>query len=259
MISAVMRAVERRKAEESKDPVLFARRCGLTPDPWQTEVLRSDARQMILLCSRQSGKSTVTSVLALHEAIYNAPALVLLLSPSLRQSQELFDKIKSAYDSLLDAPRSTQETALTLRVDNGSRIVALPGATDAKIRGFSGAALIVIDEASRVTDDLYQAVRPMIAVSGGRLVLLSSPFGRRGFFHHEWTEGGPDWHRTKITAYQCPRMSKEWLDAERGRIGDWWFKQEYLCEFTETVDSVFSYEDIERALDPAVAPLFGAS
>jgi hypothetical protein len=211
---------------------------------------------MILLCSRQSGKSSVTSILSLHTAIYNAPALILLLSPSLRQSQELFAKIKSAYDALTDAPRAVQETALTLRFDNGSRIVALPGANDATIRGYSGAGLLVIDEASRVPDDLYQAVRPMIAVSGGRLALLSTPFGKRGFFHHEWTEGGADWHRALVTAYQCPRMSKEWLDAERQRIGDWWFRQEYACEFIETVDSVFSYDDIRRALDSQVKPLF---
>jgi hypothetical protein len=256
LIQATINLLEQRRQREVRDAVLFARRAGLELDPWQADLLRSDARQMILLCSRQSGKSTVTSVLALHEAIYNAPALVLLLSPSLRQSQELFAKIKASYDALVDAPRATQETALQLRFDSGSRIVALPGKAPT-VRGFSGAALLVIDEASWVTDDLYQAVRPMIAVSGGRLALLSTPFGKRGFFHHEWTEGGPDWHRAKVTAYQCPRMSKEWLDAERERIGDWWFKQEYLCEFLETLDQVFAYDDIQRALDNNIQPLFG--
>ncbi len=253
-----MRAIKRRQELEAKDAIAFARRAGLAPDLWQAQALGSDARQMILLCSRQSGKSTVTSLISLWTAIYQAPALVLLLSPSLRQSQELFAKIKAAYDTLVDAPRAMQETALTLRFDSGSRIVALPGKAPT-VRGFSGAALLVIDEASWVTDDLYQAVRPMIAVSGGRLALLSTPFGKRGFFHHEWTEGGPDWHRAKITAYQCPRMSKEWLDAERQRIGDWWFSQEYLCEFVETEDSVFSYSDIQAALDPNVTPLFGVA
>ncbi len=259
MISAVRRAIERRQTLESKDAVAFARRAGLEPDPWQAEVLRSTAREMILLASRQSGKSTVTSILSLHTAIYNSPALVLLLSPSLRQSQELFSKIKTAYDTLNDAPRAVQTTSLQLRFDNGSRIVALPGSNDATIRGFSGAALLVLDEAARISDDLYQAVRPMLAVSGGRLVLLSTPFGRRGFFHFEWTQGGPDWHRTRITAADCPRISKDWLDEERRSIPDHVFKSEYQCAFVETLDSVFSYEDIERSLDPEVTPLFGAS
>ncbi len=208
---------------------------------------------MILLCSRQAGKSTVTSVLALHEAIHNAPALVLLLSPSLRQSQELFGKVKAAYDGLIDAPRAMQETSLQLRFETGSRIVALPG-NQKTVRGFSGVALLVIDEASQVEDELYQSTRPMLAVSGGRVVLLSTPFGKRGFFFKEWTEGGNSWHRSLVTAYDCPRMTKEWLEEERKQIGDFWFEQEYLCVFKDDVSAVFRYEDIMAAMDNGIMP-----
>ncbi len=97
----------------------------------------------------------------------------------------------------------------------------------------------------------------MLAVSGGDIILLSTPFGKRGFFHHEWMDGGASWHRVKVTAYDCPRMSREWLETERKSIGEWWFRQEYLCEFVETDDQVFAYEDIQRALDIDVKPLFG--
>jgi hypothetical protein len=233
--------------------VLFARRVLLEPDRWQADLLRSDARQMILLCSRQAGKSTVTSILALHEAIYNAPALVLLLSPSLRQSQELFGKVKEAYDSLVDAPRAMQETSLQLRFESGSRIVALPG-NQKTVRGYSGVALLVIDEASQVEDELYQSTRPMLAVSGGRVVLLSTPFGKRGFFFKEWTEGGDSWHRALVTAYDCPRMTKQWLEEERKQIGGYWFEQEYCCIFKDDVSSVFRYEDIMAAMDNGIMP-----
>ncbi len=233
--------------------MLFARRVLLEPDRWQADLLRSDARQMILLCSRQAGKSTVTSILALHEAIYNAPALVLLLSPSLRQSQELFGKVKEAYDSLVDAPRAMQETSLQLRFESGSRIVALPG-NQKTVRGYSGVALLVIDEASQVEDELYQSTRPMLAVSGGRVVLLSTPFGKRGFFFKEWTEGGDSWHRALVTAYDCPRMTKQWLEEERKQIGGYWFEQEYCCIFKDDVSSVFRYEDIMAAMDNGIMP-----
>jgi len=239
--------------------VLLARRAGIEPDAWQAGVLRSTERQVALLCSRQAGKSTVTSLLALHEALHRAGALVLLLSPSLRQSQELFLKVKGAYAALSgEQIHAREESALRMHFSNDARIVALPGSKEATIRGFSGVDLLVIDEASRVSDELYQAVRPMLAVSGGRIVLLTTPFGKRGFFHHEWEEGGRDWHRTKITAYDCPRISREWLEVERKAIGDWWFRQEHLCEFVESIDSVFLYDDIQRALDADVQPLFGA-
>jgi hypothetical protein len=198
----------------------------------------------------------VSSIRALHKALYSPGSLVLLLAPAYRQSKELFRKIKDAYNTLGSPVGVSSESSLELELRNGSRIVALPG-KEATIRGFSGVALLIVDEASRVPDELYQAVRPMLAVSGGEIVLLSTPFGKRGFFFHEWAEGGEDWHRAKVTAYQCPRMSATWLDEERRRIGDWWFSQEYLCEFVETTDQVFSYEDIQRALDDTVQPLFG--
>lgn len=254
---AARNLIERKQAELAHDPVALARRAGIEPDKWQADVLRSTVQQMILLCSRQSGKSTVTSLLALHQAIHTPNSLVLLLAPALRQSQELFRKLRTAQAALLPLPVPVvEESALRTEYANGSRIVCLPG-KEATIRGFSGVSLLVVDEAARVPDALYASIRPMLAVSGGHIVLLSTPFGKRGFFHQEWENGGEAWHRAKITAYDCPRISKEWLDTERKAIGDWWFAQEYLCEFVDALDQVFSTEDIERALDDEIEPLFG--
>ncbi len=239
------------------DPVCLAERIGIAPDPWQANLLRSSGKQLILNCSRQAGKSTVSSLLALHEALYNTRGLILLLSPSLRQSQELFRKVKDAYGALNGACPVVEESALRLELQNGSRVVSLPG-KEATVRGFSGVTLLVVDEASRVPDELYQAVRPMLAVSGGRLILLSTPFGKRGFFFREWSEGGHDWDRVQVTAEQCPRIANDWLQKERAAIGDWWYRQEYGCEFVETLDQVFTYDDTMGMLDdPSVTPLFG--
>lgn len=238
------------------DPVLLARAGGLTPDPWQAALLRSRARQMLLLCSRQAGKSRASAWLAVDEALHRSPALVLLLAPALRQSQELFRKVKETLRSLGGAAAPiVQESALGLELANGSRILSLPG-TEATVRGYSNVALLVVDEAARVADPFYQAIRPMLAVSGGRIILLSTPFGKRGFFHHEYTAGGPDWQRVTVTAHVVPRIDPAWLRAERDRIGDWWFRQEYLCEFVETEDQVFGYDMIMRAISSDVAPLF---
>ncbi len=257
MIQAAKRAIERRLESERSDACLMSRRAGIITDAWQSDLLRSDAKQMILLCSRQSGKSTVTSILGLHTALYKPDSLILLLSPSLRQSQELFRKLQDVYSAVEspNLPQATQESALGMGLSNGARIVVLPG-KEATVRGFSGVSLLIIDEASRVEDALYQSVRPMLAVSGGRIILLSTPFGKRGFFYNEWTDG-EDWRKVKITADECPRIDKEWLERERQMIGDWWFQQEYQCEFVETSDQFFNYEDIEKAVDPDVEPLFG--
>lgn len=236
------------------DPVLLMEAAGLKADPWQAGILRSDAKRALLLCSRQSGKSTVTAVMAIHESIYRAPSLVLLLSPSLRQSQELFRKVMEFYRQIEPPVPSEQESALRLELKNGSRIIALPGKEET-IRGFSGVRLLIVDEASRVLDSLYYSVRPMLAVSGGRMVCLSTPFGKRGFFHEEWTHGH-GWERVKITALDCPRISREFLEEEKRALGDWWYRQEYMCEFVETEDQCFSYDLVMQAVTSDVAPLF---
>jgi hypothetical protein len=240
------------------DALTLAAYAGFTLDTWQRDVLLSDAHQIILLVTRQGGKSTVSSIRALHRALYTPASLVLLLAPSYRQSKELFRKVKDALAALPFSVAVASESALELEFANGSRIVALPG-KEATIRGFSGVSLLIVDEASRVPDELYQAVRPMLAVSGGDILLLSTPFGKRGFFHHEWAEGGARWHRTKITATECPRITPEFLEQERRQIPAFIFRQEYMCEFVETIDQVFSYDDIQRALDDSVTPLFGVA
>jgi Terminase large subunit, T4likevirus-type, N-terminal len=234
------------------DPVVFARMAGLEPDPWQAKMLRSMAPRMMLNCSRQSGKSTTSAILALHTALYEAPALVLMLSPGQRQSGELFRKCTGAYKRLGKPVPAEAETALTLELDNGSRIVALPG-NEATVRSYSGVALLLVDEAARCPDPLYFSVRPMLAVSGGRLVIMSTPFGTRGFFFDEWTQARA-WERYEVPATDCPRISPEFLAEEKDAMGDWWYQQEYMCQFSDAQTQAFRREDIDNAFREEIQP-----
>lgn len=228
------------------DAPSFPNRAGIIPDPWQIEFLRSGTRQQILLCSRQAGKSTISAVMATHKAIYAACSTVLLLSPSLRQSQELFRKVLDVYRISGQIVPTSVENRLTLELANQSRIVCLPG-KEGTVRGYSSVDLLLVDEAGWVSDELYQAVRPMLAVSGGRIVLLSTPNGKRGFFYQEWTHGGTSWHRTIVTAQEVPRIDRDWLREEQSRIPNSVFQSEYMCVFQNSSNSVFMVEDLERA------------
>lgn len=212
------------------------------PDPWQAEVLRSPSKRILLNCSRQSGKSTITSALALHTALYRPGSLVLCLSPTLRQSSELFRNVSRFYgQNPAIPPRS--ESALRLELENGSRIVSLPG-KEQNVRGYAGVSLLIVDEAARVPDDLYYSVRPMLAVSSGRLIALSTPFGTRGWWHEAWN--GPEpWRRWEIPANKCPRISPEFLEEERRVLGSYWFEQEYNCKFLDSQTQVFRREDVD--------------
>ena len=239
------------------DRIAFAKRLGIEPDPWQEDLLRSTSERVLLNCCRQSGKSTMTAIVALHQALYHPGSLILCLAPALRQSQELFGKVLGFYRDLGRPVKSAAERKLSLELENGSRIVTLPG-SEKTIRGFSGAALLILDEAARVADELYFAVRPMLAVSGGALIMLSTPYGKRGVFYEECT-GGHGWERYEVPASQCPRISEEFLEEERRVLPSWVFRQEYECSFEETEDQVFTTEMVERALTSEVTPLFGSA
>jgi hypothetical protein len=236
------------------DPARVLGEGGLTPDPWQAALLRSEESRILLLCSRQTGKSTTAAALAVCEALRMPGALVLLLSPTERQSGELFrDKVLPLYRALGRPLRIIRQSALQLELANRSRIVSLPE-NERGIRGFSSVSLLIIDEASRVDDALYFAVRPMLAVSRGRLLALSTPFGKRGWFFDEW-QGPHPWRRVKVTAEMCPRISPQFLAEERTALGSRWYAQEYLCSFEDAADAVFRQEDIRAALAADVEPL----
>ena len=146
------------------------------------------------------------------------------------------------------------ESALRLELENNSRVISLPGSGET-VRGFSGVNLLVVDEAARVPDELYYSIRPMLAVSNGRFVALTTPAGKRGWFFEEW-HGSGSWERIRITADQCPRISREFLEEEKRSLGPRWFSQEYCCSFEESDGSVFLNDDIEAAISSEIQPLF---
>jgi hypothetical protein len=230
--------------------VRLMRKFKLEPDPWQIEVLTSPHKRLLLNCCRQSGKSTVVAFQALAEALFHPPTRVLLVSKTHRQSCELLATIAGYYD-LLDQPLKKRLSKQELLMSNHSRIVSLP-CREETIRGYSNIGLLIIDEASRVPDDVYRAVRPMLATSGGRLICLSTPYGKRGFFYDCWTRHADDWQRIEIPATRCPRISDAFLAEERRAHSSAWFRQEYCCSF-EAVEGLV-YPDFTGAVVDRLPP-----
>jgi hypothetical protein len=230
--------------------VRLMRNLGLEPDPWQVEVLQSDHPRLLLNCCRQAGKSSTVAMLGLAEAVFLPGTRVLLLSRSHRQSTELF-RILTDFHRRMGAPLRQRQTLSELQLSNFSRVVCLP-CREETVRGYSAVTLLVIDEAARVPDDLYRAVLPMLAVSGGRLICLSTPFGKRGFFHDAWANGGDDWARVEVPAERVARISAAFLAGERRALGDSWFRQEYQCSF-EALEGLV-YPDFHRCVVPGPAP-----
>ncbi len=237
------------------DPSLILERIGLgtpadpgTPDDWQRTILRSMSRRMLVNCHRQAGKSSSVAGLALHTAIYDPASLVVIVSAGQRQSNELFRKVVAAYEALGKPIAAEEDNAVTLSLANGSRVVSLPN-NAGTIRGYSAPRLVLVDEASRVDEPVFAAIRPMLAVSLGRLILLSTPHGRRGEFYRMWSSGDPAWERVELKGEDNPRISREYLAQERRDMIAWEFRQEWECSFEDTQDQIISGEVITQAFN----------
>jgi hypothetical protein len=228
-------------------------RLGFDADAAQMRVLDAPGKRGILNCTRQWGKSTVAAAKALHRAYTEAECLVVVVSPTARQSGEFVFKVEQFAKRLEVKPKGDGRNEISLVLPNGSRIVGLPG-TEATVRGFSKVALLLIDEAARVRDEMYRAVRPMLAASNGDLWLMSTPHGMCGFFYEAWQEGGPAWERVRVTAAECSRIRPEFLEEEMRALGDRTFRQEYCCEFGAMEDYVFDPELIKAAFSDDVKP-----
>ncbi|MBY0512552.1 MAG: terminase family protein [Gemmataceae bacterium] len=184
-----------------------------------------------------------------------------IIARHLAQRQKLFARAVNAGD---------YRTALAILADEAKlrglypekdvkELVKLAASQNDRIRelearGFT-AGLVILDEAARIPDGMIAAVRPMLAVSGGRLVCLSTAFAKSGFFYEQWT--GPEpWERVKVTAEMNPRITPAFLAEERRALGPRWYAMEYDGEFGDDVAAVFATDDIRAAMaDPTVRPL----
>lgn len=238
---------------EALDATSLMDRAGIEPDPWQKALHMSSWDRALLNCCRQSGKTTASAALALETALSGTDNLVLILAPARRQSKEFLHTLRGLYRDANPDVGLDKQSELRIRLENESRIIALPG-KEGTVRGYT-ADLVIADEAARVPDSVYVATRPMLAVSGGRFVGLSTPAGQRGWFFTAW-ETQPDWEKVEVTGHDCPRMTEEFLEQERREMGEWEFRSEYLCEFQDTQDQLYRTEDIEAAVTSDVGPLF---
>jgi len=238
--------------KDTKDPIAFARSLDFHPDPVQEKVLLSKAAQIILLMGRQTGKSTVAALRAVWLAITKPGSQIITAGRVGRQSCELIGKVKAFLYRLNIQFHSDGHNAHSIVLKNGSRFVPSPGEHE-NIRGFSAIDLLIIDGAAYASDELYLALRPMLAVTNGSLILLSTPNGRRGFFSREWSSGSPDWDRFLHRTSECPRVSAEFLEREKSSQPDFYFRQEYDCDFTDPAGSLFSAARLESIFDKGIS------
>ena len=232
-------------AQTLADPVAFVEKYDAEKriaDPWQAKILRSTGRNIIVSCGRQTGKTHTIGWKAAHHAASTRRGKAIFLSKTERQSINL---MAVSRDLIRDAGLGVETDNKTyMEFTNGCEMYALPG-SEKNVRGFYGVTLLVVDEAAYTSNSLYHTIEPMVAISGGQTILLSTPAGKIGYFYDIFSGDDERWERYRVTAYDCPRYDPEWLEWKRQTVPEDFWKREYLAEFTAPVNAVFNPDDIE--------------
>lgn len=214
-----------------------------TPNPKQAEVLDSSARFLILCCNRQWGKTTTIAIKALHHALHHPNQTIVIISRTKRQAGILISRATHFALSLRHKTRRVHGYDFSLHLPNGSQIIAVPHNTDTSVG--NTAQVLIVDEAALVRDDVYFSVSPAVGRTKGAIWLLSTPRRQAGFFYNIWHDTDSRWHKIFSPVTDCPEIDPEFLDMQR-RADETKFRQDFLCEFLQPPQFLFSRQLIEN-------------
>lgn len=217
-----------------------------TLDEWQRNYIKEE-QDCFLLTTRQAGKSTAMSIKAGERAVRFKNRDILVIALTEKQAFQLFSKtlnyLLARYPKMISMKSKEKPTKHEIKLINGSIIRCYAtGMTGAGLRGFSITDLFV-DEASRLSDEVFAAIMPMLAVTKGRIDMASTPCGAEGYFY----ECSKDEHYKKfyVSYLDCPRLDKDRVERDRQRMTKNQFLQEYMAEFTSEMNRLFSDEWIK--------------
>jgi Terminase large subunit, T4likevirus-type, N-terminal len=229
------------------DPAQWVEReLGFQPRDWQKQFLRTPrGAQVAVLTARQVGKTTAASWAIAHTMITAPGSLSVIACPAQRQSAEAVRRIKGCLAKL--SLKLKVENVYGLELENGSRVLALPGSDDS-IRGLTVDGWIVADEAARLSENMIAALRPMRARTNARFVMLSTAWSRTDPFWTAWSNEESSWIRLRATAEIPGLFGPAFLERERQDLGEEVFKREYLGIPGGSNVSPFSWDLYDRAI-----------
>ena len=246
------------KPEEPKQPFLAL-------DPWQKEVLEHKGN--LVVCSgRQTGKSSIIAIKAAEFVVSNRNKHVLIVSVTEDQAIELLQKvvlyIENKYKAYIKKPYTKNVLKNKLVLNNGSIVrTKAVGMSGTGARGFT-IDMLIADEAAFMPEDVWPAVTPMLSTTGGDIILLSTPHGKKGYFWQSYSMselGFKVWHINSVENAQTRPISETWpewrktaqinfIENEKLRMTEKEFGQEYLGQFVDDLSQWFDDEELKRTL-----------
>lgn len=228
---------------------------GKIPDAWQRKIVHSIAHRILILAARQIGKSEIAAAIALSRALMKRSSLIIIVSRTEKQAKEILRKILRFYRKIEDRPKAIENNVHTLELENQSRLIVIPARDPGSVRSYAAPDILILDEAAWIPDDVFLSIIPLLTANPKcKLIAISTPFGKRGWFFDQW-EHGEYWEKHKITIHDCPRIDKQIIEENRKTLGERAYKQEYECEFNESIDAVFQEHFIAQLFDPEVEVL----
>ena len=232
------------------NPTLFAQLIlDFKPFSYQEKLLNDPAKRVIACMGRQTGKTTTIATKAIHYAFTHPKTTTLIISPSLRQSMIMFDKILTfTHSNPLLRKSITRKTRTIIQLTNNSTIIALP-CSEHMLRGYT-AHLAICDEASFIPETIITEILfPMLSTTNGTAIFLSTPWDKNHFFYKAFLN--PAYSTHKIPSAENPLIPQAFLAEMQQNMTTEAYKREYLAEFTEAASSYFPQELIRQCIEHA--------
>jgi hypothetical protein len=224
----------------------------------QRRILKSlvKNRFVVLLSSRQSGKTTMMTVYALHTACFNKDKRIMLVANKEDTAIMILRRIQMAYEQLPNwlKPGIKQWGKTEVIFGNDSSIT-ISTTTSSAARGES-ANVLIIDEMAFIQDHLinefWESVIPIISsYEGTKVFVVSTPNGTGNKFHEIYAKAesgkSSEWHHERIDWWELPGRGKKWQDAMIDALGSKpAFNQEFGNQFIEHGQSAIDGELISH-------------
>ena len=190
-----------------------------------------------LVAPRGSGKSLAAMNIALYWALSKPNQKLGWCAPTFSQSKNILDQIVAAANQIIEAS-NRQEATITFI--NGSSIKFLSSDSADNIRGFRFTHLI-LDEFAYIKSSVIDTILlPTLNPNGKKCLMVSTPAGKNHMFN--WYNK-PEVVSHRIPLTECPYISEVLIEEARKSLPADIFAQEYLAEFKDSSNDVFTGVD----------------
>ena len=209
----------------------------------QQVILDSSSRFRVVMCGRRFGKSELSQVEMISNALKGYQ--VAYITPTYKLAKTFFEKLTQVI------PFENNKSDLIINFPNKGSVEFFTGERLDNLRGRKF-HLVVIDEASfipNLEDGWLNSIRPTLTDYKGKALFLSTPKGKN-YFYSLFMKGGEDWQSFKFTTYDNPYIDKSEIDDARRQLPEAVFEQEYMANPMENAANPFGSNKINECIKP---------